>query len=508
MSLKQLGGETIIYGLANILPRLLNFVIVVPFLTEVMVSEDYGVVGVLFMWIGLLTALLVFRMDTVVFRFASKVEFDPRAVFRKAQSFVVLTTLFVVGAGMLLADSVAELLHYPDRSIYVILFLLTVAFDCLSAVPLARLRLEQRSWFFVAVNMANILLNLSMIFLLLYLWPLKGELFGFTYDPNYQVAYYLVTLAFASGFRYLLLLGDGLLHYRDPTNQGKPESAESDGQFIPPALGEMLRYSAPLALVGVAGIFNALSGPAIIQEYLGGTITENLYWSGQFSAALKLAVILNLFVTAFNYAAEPFFFRQAGSDLDKADKKIYADATRAYAVVGVLVCAGIMIFLPWVKEFIGDDLQEGLVVLPFLLAGNFCFGLYSNFSISYKLTDKTYLGGLIALSGSIVLVTVSYFAIDTYGIQAPAAGMLACYLLMCILAWLVTRKYFPVNYPLFRILVYVLLASVTVYGALSLDAGFVGRVAMFLCLLAVLGIIEWPWIRSTLLGKAPPPIAH
>ena len=51
---------------------------------------------------------------------------------------------------------------------------------------------------------------------------------------------------------------------------------------------------------------------------------------GQFAAALKFAVILNLFVTAFNYAAEPFFFRQAGSDLAAADK---TDLRRRYACI-------------------------------------------------------------------------------------------------------------------------------------------------------------------------------
>ena len=152
MSLKRLGGETVIYGLANILPRLLNFVILVPFLTEVMVAEEYGVASDLFVYIALLIALLTFRMDTAVFRFASRGEYDARAVFKRAQSAVASAVILVIGAGLLYAGSLADWLSYPDRDVYVQLFLLTVAFDTLSAVPQARLRLEQRAWFFVAVN--------------------------------------------------------------------------------------------------------------------------------------------------------------------------------------------------------------------------------------------------------------------------------------------------------------------------------------------------------------------
>ncbi|OAV46223.1 lipopolysaccharide biosynthesis protein [Lewinella sp. 4G2] len=488
MSLKQLGGETIIYGLANILPRLLNFVILVPFLTAVMVSEDYGVVGDLFFWIALLIALLTFRMDTVVFRFASRKEYDARAVFRKAQRFVVGAVLAVVGTGLLLAGNVAEWMSYPDRDVYVVLFLLTVACDCLSAVPLARLRLERRAWFFVFVNLGNVLLLLALVFTLLHFWPEWGTLFGVAYEESYQVVYYMGAIAVAAAFRYLLLLADGLWRYR----KRKTDWSSS------PNYGKMLAYSAPLTLVAVAGVYNAQSGLAVIKEFFGDDVTSNLYWTGQFSAALKLAVILNLFVTAFNYAAEPFFFRQAGSDLATADRTIYADAARAYAIVGTLVCAGILVFLPWLKDFIGRDLQEGLFVLPFILAGNFFLGLYSNFSIAYKLTDKTYLGGIIAFTGSIICAAVGIGFIGEYGIIAPALAMLACYLTMCVLAWLVTRRVFPVPYPLLRILLYIILSALTVYGALSLDAGLGARIAMFAALIVTYGAVEYKWLRSVL----------
>lgn len=492
MSLKKLGGETIIYGLANILPRLLNFVLVTPFLTEIMAGEDYGVVGVMFMWIGLITVLLVFRMDTVVFRFASRAGSDSRAVFVKAQRFVLAMVVTVIGTALFFSREIADLMQYPDRPVYVLLFLIAVAFDCLSGVPQARLRLEERSWFFVTTNLVNIAVNLALIFILLYYWPKVGVLFGMEYDGRYQVAYYLFTIAAASGIRYLMLLVDGLIRYGSRVG-GQQEHAAGI-----PSLKTMLIYSAPLTLVGVAAIFNALSGPWMIKYYFGGNITQNLYWSGQFSAALKLAVILNLCVTAYQYAAEPFFFRQAGKDPATADKQIYADAMRAFTILGSLACAGILIFLPWIKNFIGEDLQEGLYVLPWLLAGNFCLGLYSNFSIAYKLTDKTFLGGLIAAAGSIVLASIGIGLMGQYGFVAPAAGMLACYFVMCVLAYLVTRRYFPVPYPLVRMALFILLAAASIYLALSLDAMFWIRCLLFLGLVAVIGLLERKWIKKML----------
>ncbi len=496
MSLRKLGGETIVYGLSNILGRLLNFVIVTKFLTGIMSSEEYGVVGDLFLWTGLLIALLIFRMDTVVFRFASRDEYDAGAVFRRAQRFVVVLVLVCIGGMLLLDDFLADFLEYPDRVVYVQLVLATVAFDVLSAVPLARLRLEQRAWFFVGVNLGNVAVNLLLIYLFLVALPAGGPWFGHQYLPEYRVGYYLLTIAGAAAFRYLLLLGDGLRQYgrrrREAREQATPPRA--------PAVRTLLRYSLPLTIVSVAGVINSLFGPTFLKWYFGETVSENLYWSGQFNAAMKLAVFLNLFITAYGYAAEPFFFRQAGKDLATADRAIYADATRAYGIVGALASAGILLFLPWLKEIIDEGEQEGLYILPALLGANFLFGLYSNFAMAYKLTDRTYLGGAIAFSGTVVAITLSVLLVDRYTILAPAFGMLACYALMCLLAWLVSRRYFPVNYPMGRILLYVLLAAGAVFWGSSQDAMW-GRGAVFVGLLAVFYFLERRWLQETFLRR-------
>ncbi|MEM1356885.1 MAG: lipopolysaccharide biosynthesis protein [Bacteroidota bacterium] len=492
MSLRRLGGETMIYGLSNVLGRLLNFVLVTPILTYNMASEEFGVVGILFFWTALLIALLVFRMDTVVFRFASRKENDAQGVFRKAQLLVVSTVVIVIGGMLLAAGSLADWLSYPDRTVYVQLVLLTVAFDALSAVPLARLRLEGRPWTFVLANLGNVVVNLVLIYLLFYQLVPRGSLFGIDFQREYLVGYYLFTIAAASALRYLFLLVDGFFSYRSK------RTVEQNGKV--PSLRTMLFYSAPLALVSVALIINSLVGPWLIQLYHGGSVTENLYYVGQFNAALKLAVFLNLFITAYNYAAEPFFFKQAGSDLAKADKQIYADSLRTFALVGTLGSAAILLFLPWLQVFLDEGERQGLYVLPMLLGANFLFGLYSNFAIAYKLTDKTYFGGVIAAIGSAIVVVLSIILMPQYGLWAPAFGMLCCYLVMCILAWLVSRRYFRVDYPLERILLYVMLAAGAVFLARTQDAIFV-RGAIFVGLFVVFLAMEWRWLRRTFLGQ-------
>ncbi|NJB86490.1 O-antigen/teichoic acid export membrane protein [Lewinella marina] len=492
MSLKKLSGETLVYGLSSILGRLLNFVLVTPFITRVLTEGEFGEIGNLMFWTAFLIALVVFRMDTAVFRFASRGDHDPEAVFRQCQRLVWLGVGVVIGPLLFFSEGIAAWLDAPSATTYVRLVLLMVAFDALSAVPLARLRLQQRAWFFVAVNLGNVVLNVLLIYGLLFYLPVYvAEWF----DPAFRVGYYLLAMTVAAGFRYCVLVADGFLRTSE-----KPAAAPLDrlptGTPAPaaPPLRQLFSYSLPLTVVSVAGIANALVGPTVLIGYDEAA-------AGYFTAALRMAVFLNLFVTAYQYAAEPFFFRQSGKDLATADRTIYADAMRAYGLVGTLASTGILLGLPWLQHFIGADVRPGLVVLPLLLAANLLFGVYSNLSIAYKLTDQTFLGGGIALVGSIFAVGGPLLFTARYGIWAPAVGMLLCFAVMCGLAYLVSRRYFPVRYPFARLLLYAVIAAAACTAGMLSDH-LLWRLCLLLFTILAFGWIERPWLLRTFRGAA------
>jgi O-antigen/teichoic acid export membrane protein len=537
MSLKKLTGETAIYGLSSVLGRLLNFVLLTPFLTrpEVLTKEQFGVVSELFFFTAFCIVLLVFRMDTVVFRYASSSAFSARIVCRKAQQFVwVLVVVFTL-FGLTQADWIADWMQYPDRVIYIQLFVLIVAFDALSAVPLARLRLNNRPWFFAGVNLFNIAINLVLVYLLLYWVPRwhEANVEGFDwYERRWHIAYYFGAVLVAGIARYLLLVGEQLLGATkktkpatlsvkgatDPSStvvrendsqilrpqligssQGN-EKSEADAASAPP-LGVMLRYALPLVVVALCGIINTLIGPTMLKYFQGDTVTENLSWAGQYGAVMKLAVFLTLFTTAYNFAAEPFFFRLRGQKPEDQDLSLYADATRAFALVCSLAIAAILLLLPVVKFYLDEQYHDQLGILPILLAANFFLAIYYNFSLAYKLTDKTYLGGIIALIGSTIVIVMNVTMVPVYGIYAPAWAGLTCFAVMTVLAYFVSRKYFPVPYPLGRITLYVLLTSLVTYLGWEMDS-IVLRAGLLFLLTATLLAMEWKWLKGILRQKS------
>ncbi len=500
MSIKRLAGETAIYGISSILPRLLTFVILTPWLTRITSQGQYGVIGDLHFWIALGVAVIGLRFETAVFRYASRKDHAAAVVYRTATLTVLGAVLLTIGPGLLLAPTLADWLSYPDRVVYIQFALGIVAFDVLGAIPLARLRLEGRPRVFAAVQLGNVVLTLLLLYALLEVFP-RRPIGGIAYRPDFIIAYYFLANLLASGVRYLVLL---LVTRRPPAAL----DATLDGPNILPApafspalFRLMAAYCLPLMLVTAAGIVNNLIGPSLIKYYQGGTVSANLDVSGQYSAALKLAVVMNLFITAYNYAAEPFFFRQSSQS---EDRTIYADSARLFTLVGSIGFIGILVFLDELQLFIGADKREAMVVVPVMLAANLVLGLYYNLSIGFRLTDHTRQAAWVSLIGAAVTIALSIWLTPLYGAFGPAWAMLACYVFMAVAAYALNTRYFPVAYHWCRILTYPALAVGAYFLHLFLLqklqpafwVEFVFNIVYLLTFLAVLYVMERRWLRG------------
>ena len=111
--LKKLAGQTAVYGMGTIIPRLLNYLLV-PYYTEVFLREEYGVVIELYAYVAFFMALLTFGMETTFFRYAN-LRKDTNNIFNTilmAVGSVVLTFLFAIIIGY---NTIAELLNYAGK---------------------------------------------------------------------------------------------------------------------------------------------------------------------------------------------------------------------------------------------------------------------------------------------------------------------------------------------------------------------------------------------------------
>lgn len=437
-TVKKLAGQTAIYGLSTILGRFINYLLV-PLYTRVFSNGEYGVNTEFYGYIAFLTILLTHGMETAFFRFANKD--NGKQVFANAAwSVLTVSTGFAVlflGFGQTIADAIG----YGDHPEYIYYSVGILFFDGLNAIPFAWLRSNNKALRFALVRNANILLNIALNLYLLLLAPYVFK--------NYQVKLWLyqedqginaIFLAnLIAAFVTVILLSKELSMLRNGFQQVQWK--------------QMLTYAAPMVLVGMAGMVNETFSRTMFR-YIWPDEEQAKAMNGIFAANYKLSILITLFIQAYKYAAEPFFFNHAKTT-EKRD--LYARVMNYFLLICLAAFLLVELFIDYFKLFIGPDFREGLKVVPILLWANIFLGVYYNLSIWYKLADQTGKGAVIAVLGALITIGLNLWLIPSMGYMGCAWATFVCYLFMMVMGYVWGQKYYPIPYELGRALTYTLL---------------------------------------------------
>lgn len=481
-SLKQLASQTVIYGATNIIGRLLNYLLV-PLHTYIFSdAAQYGVVGELYAWTSLFIVILTYGMETAFFNFSRQEEIKDKVYTTIVTSLMVTSTVFIVLCSCF-STPIAVWLKYPSHPEYVVWFSVIIGVDALCSIFFARLRYLNKAMRFAAVKITNILINVSfnLFFLLLCPYLLKNHpelnFVRHIYNPQIGVGYIFISNLIASVATLLMLL---------------PSFFRQKYAFDFALWRKMFAYAFPLLIFGLAGIVNETMDRVLI-KFLS-TRPDPQASVGIYSACYKISIMMTIFVQAFKYAAEPFFFNKAK---DKDAKETYAEVMTAFVFVCSIIFVGIMLYIDIVQYFVGPAYRVGLPIVPILLLANLFLGIFYNLSIWYKLTGKTRYGAYIAMMGAVVTLALNAMLIPRFDYMGAAWATFACYFFMMVVSYLLGQKHYHVNYNLKRIVFYIVLA-VGVYGLSllinrSLHIERVGiRLAVNTVLLAVYGfMLAW-----------------
>jgi O-antigen/teichoic acid export membrane protein len=456
--LKKLAGETALYGLSSILGRVLTFVFLTPFLTRVFANDQaqIGIQSDLYAWTAFLMVIFTYRMETAFFRFGSDKK-ERATAYKTAKTALVVSSVALTTLLVVLAQPIANWLEYPQHSSYVIWFALILGFDALCAVPFAFLRLEGKALRFAVIKLSNLFIHLGFVLFFLKVMPVY---FPNWYDGGMGIGYVFIANLVASGATLLLLL---------PTYWSHPKETETlDDRILmaPPIfdkglLQKMFWYALPLVFAGFAGIINEVLDRILLKNMLEGDVDYRLAQLGIYGSCYKIAIMMNLFTQAFNYAAEPFFFRNAKKEYAN---KLYGQIALLFALVGCLGFLGVMLFMDIAQYFVAASYREGLVIVPVLLLANLCLGLYYNIAIWYKLSNQTKYGAYIAVTGALITIGANFVLIPLMpqfgypGYLGSAWATLFCYTTMLLLAYVLGQKHYPIDYPVGKIAGYILTA--------------------------------------------------
>ena len=453
--LRQFAGQTVIYGLGHILSRVLYFVVITFYLANRFEDvAEFGLFGYMYAYSTLLIVLLSYRIDTAYFRFGSK-EGNGKTVFSTAFFPLLITTAILVVLSIFFSSSISSLFNLESYPHYFRWFAIIIGFDVISLLPFGKLRLENKAKTFMILRVVNIVISMALIlyFLEFYLPsnPDGGWLKQIFPSLTLDVDYVFIANMFASFILFVALLFTvGKISFKVDWSLWK----------------KMVLYSAPLIIVGVANSVNQYLAPIIQKFFLLGDESQQLTEAGIYNLSLRLASLLVMFNTAFNYAAEPFFFKNAAN---KNDKEIYGKVLSLYTICAILMLVGLIYYLDLVKLLLDTTYTDGFFVIPILLFAFLMLGIYYNVSIWYKLADKNIYGGLISVIGVIITLSISIILLPQIGIVASAWSTLACYSSMVLLALYFGKKHYPIAYNIPKILGLIVSAAVMILIAVALD---------------------------------------
>ncbi len=459
--LKQLAGQTMIYGLSTILARSINFLFV-PIYTRLLSPESYGVVTEFMAYIAVLQVVLVMGLETGCFRFANKEGVDPKKVY--ANAFV---TVFCVSATFLalmiaFAAPISSALGYEGYSSCIRYVGGILALDSLTAILFAKLRQESKAMKFAILKTVKIITETAAN-LVLFLWFPKhvdsaGWLLNFIpVTPDFS---YVIFAIFISCVVCALLFIPDLLKL----------SFRMDGKL----LRQMLAYSLPLMVAALPGVVNDFLD-RILFRYFDTNAEAWRSSLGLYQAAVKLAVIMNLFIQMFRYAAEPFFFRRAR---EKDSKALYASVQEYFTAFCGLVFLGVILYIDVIALILGPQFRSAVGVVPVMLLSYMILGMLFNVSMWYKLSGKTDMAIWITLSGLVVTALVIVLFMPKYSYWAAAYGHLASYIVMFAISSILGAKYYPIPYRWGRLGCILVLMGAIYGGSLLLDSAFFASVSL------------------------------
>ncbi len=462
-TLKTFFKDTFIYGLATVLPRLMNFVLV-PLHTEKLATTSYSDNTTFYIYAAFFNVLLTYGMETAFFRFFSTGDDKGKVFSTTLLSLTVSSLVFLVlvlGFNAPLAEFVGL------RKDYFNLLIGVLVLDALVVAPFAYLRATGRPIKFTAIKLANVAICVILNFFFLWAIPYFGLNFP-GYDTDDLVQYIFIANLAASIVTLLLLT---------------PYFFRVKWQFSTPIFKQLWNYGWPVMVAGLAFVINENFDKWLLPALEGKAI------NGAYSGCYKIAVFMTIFIQAFRLGAEPFFFSHAKA---ANARETYARIMKYFVICGCLVLVLTVAYLDFFKQLIVRDPSYWIAIdiVPIILLANLFFGIYFNLGVWYKLTDKTRYGMYISIIGAIITITFNYLMIPRIGFMASAWATLAAYGSMVLISYLLGRKHYPIPYDLSRIGAYIGLSALACFFSYRYNDNYIMGTAIVLVFLGIVLLFE------------------
>ena len=434
---KNLFKQTLIYGLATVLPRMISFLLN-PLYVDRLPKQEFADVSILFAWLVFFNVILSYGMETAFFRFYNS-EDNKKNVISTVTISIFWSSIAFLFLALLNRKILSSWSSINVEYVSYTIWILTL--DALVIVPFSKLRAEKKPMKYAVIKIGSVLVNLSLNVFFLYLLPKIAAanplgFFNTIYFQNFQVGYIFVSNLIASLLTFLVL---------------SPNYFKIKWHFDTILWKKMMTYGFPILIAGIAFAIN---------EHFDKILLEWLHVSksdiGAYAACYKIGMFMVLFRTAYTLGIEPFFFSHASNE---NAQQTYATITKYFVIFGSFICLFVIAFIDLLKRPLvpNPSYWDAIKVVPLIVIANFFLGIYTNLSVWYKLIDKTKIGAFISIIGAIVTLALNFILIPKMSYYGSAIATITAYGTMMIISYKMGQKHYPIPYEINKILQYLVI---------------------------------------------------
>jgi O-antigen/teichoic acid export membrane protein len=414
--IKQLGGETIVYGISGTIGRFIN-IFLVPLYTRVFSPSDFGVVSLVISIVTLLSIFVVLGLDNSSVRWFH----DSEDSIRRRQIFSSwfwcqllisgLAALLVILLARPIASALLGDMNYVPALRTASLL---IPLGTFSKVVGVWMRVRRKPWLNTVYFTLTSLLTIGSIalFVLVLQQGVRGLFLG-------QV---LAAIIAAVG---------AIIIFKDSIN---PAHVRKD------ILKEMLVYGFPLIPATIASWATASSDRFILQLF---TTSSEV---GIYSIAASLAAGMAIVTNSFQMAWGPFAFSILHL---KNSSQVYAKVMSIFVLLGGFLGTGLSLFAPLLLQIFTTPPYHGAVSsIPFLVFAQLSIGLTYIFSIGTGIVKKSAPVAASIFIGAVTSVLLNFTLIPLIGRNGAAFANFAAYSLAAAFMYFSSQRYYRIPYKI------------------------------------------------------------
>lgn len=433
----QLIKHTVIYGISDVLNRILAFILI-PIYTRFLTTSEYGILQIFVICANVGLTIVQLGISSAIFKSVLYHDnSDKEEILNTAFYFIVISSITLLTPMIFIAKQISQWIFASSQYVvYFKLIVITIFFRSFSIIPLAKLRIENSSLKFSVLISSNFIIQLLMnIFFVIIL---KKGMIGIL------ISECIVAGLFAIIYTFSLI---NILAIR----------------FSFRELNELLGFGMPLVPAALAMFVLTMSDRFFLKHF------SSLEDVGLYSIGYRFGMIIGIIVTAFQKAWPSVMFTIAKK---KNAINIYKTNFTNFLLILFTACLGLSLFgknilmLLTTPEYI-----SGYRIIPFISLSFLCYGIYFYTAIGMNLKKKTIYQPVIVGMAAVLNLILNWLLIPRWNIIGASLSTFISFCIMALLANIISLHfyYIPYQYKKISLIIAVYLMTLTPSLLISFD---------------------------------------